>query len=73
MHRSIAALPALICLQVLRLVVERAAAIGAARLIARTTSDNAPAIATLRRVGAVIRHGEDDSVYAEIPLDRRSP
>jgi [ribosomal protein S5]-alanine N-acetyltransferase len=57
---------------VLRLVVERAAAIGAARLVARTTSGNAPAIATLRRAGAVIRHGDDDSVHAEILLDGRS-
>lgn len=57
---------------VLRLVAERAAAIGAARLMALTTSGNAPAIATLRRAGAVIRHGDDDSVHAEILLDGRS-
>lgn len=58
---------------VLRLVAERAAALGASRLTARTTSTNASAIATLRRAGAVIRHGDDDSVHAEILLERRSP
>lgn len=54
---------------VLRLVADRATAAGASRLTARTTAGNASAIATLRRAGAVIRHGDDDSVHAEILLD----
>lgn len=58
---------------VLRLLVARAAALGASRLTARTTSGNAPAIATLRRSGAVIRHGDRDAVHAEILLDGGSP
>nr|WP_272902361.1 GNAT family N-acetyltransferase [Brevibacterium daeguense] len=58
---------------VLRLIAERAAAIGASRLTARTTATNAPAIAALRRAGAIIRHDDDRSVYAEILLDDRRP
>lgn len=54
---------------VLTLVAARAATLGASRLVAQTTSDNAPAIAALRRAGAVIHHGENHCVRAEILLN----
>ena len=54
---------------VVRLLVDRATELGASHLIARTTARNAPAIAALRRFGAILSEGDDGSVYAEIRLD----
>jgi RimJ/RimL family protein N-acetyltransferase len=54
---------------VVRLLVDRATDLGASHLIARTTARNAPAVAALRRFGAILSEGGDGSVHAEIRLD----
>lgn len=53
----------------LPLVVERAVNAGAHRLVARTTAENEPAVATLRRAGARIALGPGSAVSAVIELD----
>lgn len=54
---------------VLRLIVVRVAELGVSRLVAHTTSINAPAIAVLHRAGAILSRRDDGTVYAQIPLD----
>lgn len=53
---------------VLGLLRARAAELGAARLVARTTSDNAAVMALLRRAGAVVAEAGQGAVRAEIQL-----
>ncbi|MFT4187395.1 MAG: GNAT family N-acetyltransferase [Aeromicrobium sp.] len=52
-----------------RLLRARAVAVGAKRLVVRTTAGNFPALAILRYEGALVRMGDDGAVYAELLLD----
>lgn len=55
---------------VLDLVAQQAAEAGAHRIVVRTTAGNDPAVATLRRAGAVIESGPGTAVSAVIDLVR---
>ncbi|SFV24667.1 Protein N-acetyltransferase, RimJ/RimL family [Micrococcus terreus] len=55
---------------VLDLVAQRAVEAGAHRILGRKTADNGPAVATLRRAGAVIEIGPGTEVSAIIDLAR---
>lgn len=55
----------------LDLVARRAVEAGAQRIVVRTTTDNGPAMATLRRAGAKIESGPGSEVSAVIDLLER--
>lgn len=58
---------------VFSLIIERAIGTGAQRIIAHTTAGNEPAIAALRRAGAVLTSGPEPTVTAVIELIRDVP